>query len=283
MLDGEGEAKISSKAVGQTFKSDLYQREINGQRFNIFDTAGLGEAEAGTVPTKQAIQNLYDLIRILEDGINLLVFVTKPRIQASTMRDYNMFYETFCDRRVPIVIIVTNLEAYDMDNWWAANSEHFRQYRMEFDGQACITATKGRMINSKYAYQEEYDRSKRNVQALIAEKYSRVPWKAHRDGWFKLTLLRLFASIKVGPEGHRALIKALEENAGMTAEEARKYVRKNGKTRSVRRTSGTPRTFFWRTLMDRMRRRRTSRSTNGKERTDGEGMIDSSNGSIGRY
>ncbi|PVF98122.1 hypothetical protein CPB86DRAFT_388730 [Serendipita vermifera] len=260
MLDGEGQALISNGAVGQTFKNDLYQRRIKGRSFNIFDTAGLGEADVGTVPTTQAIQNLYDLVRLLKNGISLLVLVIRPRVNASTLRDYNMFYDTFCDRKVPIVVIVTGLENYDnMEDWWEANSGHFPRYGVAFKSHACVTTTKGKEKNSRHIYQEEYDHSKLLIEKLIEENCAEVPWTMQSDSWFRHVLLRLFSPTTPGSESHNALIKALEENGGMTTNEAkveaRKYAKKSGKREKARRISGSHSSSPLRYMGFRMRRK----------------------------
>jgi hypothetical protein len=180
MLEGGSAADISDHAAGVTFEYKAYKKKIKGSTFQVFDTIGLNEGAQGKVAAGRAIDSLYRLISDLDDGLTLLVFVMRaPRIKAITQKNYEMFFEIFCDKAVPIVIIVTGLENRDdMDSWWTENEDVFKRYKMKFNGFACITATKGRQRkDGTYVYEEEYTDSKRKVEDLISKHSGEVLWK----------------------------------------------------------------------------------------------------------
>jgi hypothetical protein len=192
MLKGDELAKTSNGAKGETFKNERYEKDICGQMMNIFNTAGLNEGASGTISPKKAIENIITLICQLEKGVSLLVYVVQAtRIQDSVKENYQLFYETLCNMLVPIVLIVTHLEGEDdMDQWWISNKKTFDDYKMKFDGCACITGYKGKIKNGQHLYQEEYEESQRKVETLITEKYLRVPWKMERMNWLIRTVKR---------------------------------------------------------------------------------------------
>ncbi|KAG1848073.1 hypothetical protein DFJ58DRAFT_796765 [Suillus subalutaceus] len=145
-LAQQGLAETSNDASGCTSSSDRYPVEISGQRFVMFDTAGLNEGTEGTVPAAMAEKQLKKLLLELmspeSDGIGLLVYCVRstsaPRALA---RAYNMFYAGICQKRVPIVVIITALEKETrIENWWDTNREKFESHGMQFAGHAYVTA-----------------------------------------------------------------------------------------------------------------------------------------------
>jgi len=174
LTGGEGIARVSSDAKGVTFQNERYEKDIRGSRFNIFDTVGLNEGAAGTVSAPKAIEGLYRLMRSLDGGINLLVYVVRgPRIKSSIQKNYEMFYKIFCEKQVPIVLVITGLENEDdMDAWWDRNHGSFREQGMSFADAACITAIKGK----RNAFVKEFEESRPKVEELISRHCSKTPW-----------------------------------------------------------------------------------------------------------
>ena len=175
MLAGAQIAPTSSDAVGCTFTSECYEFKIHGKPFKFHDTAGLGECAEGKVSAPQAIENLFRLIRELEGGISLLVYVVRgPRLRDAARKNYLMFYEIFCEEQVPIVVVVTGLEEEkDRQAWWGRNESHFLKQRIVFGAAACITATPGK----RGVYEEEYEESKKSVQDVVLRWCAQEPWR----------------------------------------------------------------------------------------------------------
>jgi predicted GTPase len=195
MLEGGEIAVASDGASGTTFASAPYEKSIKGSTFRVFDTAGLNGALEGTVPPREAIDNLYRLICRLKDGVNLLVYVMRGARIVSP-EDYKMFFEGLCRKKVPIVMIVSGLEARgagNMDVWWEENKPKFDSYQMSFSAVACITATKGKfkLKDGGHTYEKEYEESKRKVEDLIHKCHARTPWKMSMRSWFFSAALKL--------------------------------------------------------------------------------------------
>ncbi|KAF9522885.1 P-loop containing nucleoside triphosphate hydrolase protein [Crepidotus variabilis] len=187
MLAGREVARTSSGAAGCTFRSEPFGINIGGTNFVVHDTAGLDEGDQGRVPKSTAIVQLYSLMKRLDDGVSLLIFVMKaPRIKDSYAKNWALFNDVICRSKVPISIVVTGLEQEDdMDSWWNSNQDHFRRNGMYPVARACITAIKGKLRRSgTYVLQEEYDESRDKVQKLIKSSYLEHPWKMELIQWY---------------------------------------------------------------------------------------------------
>jgi hypothetical protein len=173
MLMGEPVAAVSNEAVGCTSKSNKFRTTIDGREVMLYDTAGLDEAEAGTVSPERAIQKLRSLVKDLKT-VNLLVYCIRGiRFRTIVADNYNIFRNTICgsDRKVPIVLVITGLENEDyMDDWWKNNKAYFDRYKLKFCGHACITATKGRAFKDQqgYIFEDLYMASQKKVMQLLA-------------------------------------------------------------------------------------------------------------------
>lgn len=224
MLDCSQNSSTSSGVIGHTFGNTRYETTINHQNFHIYDTNGLNEAERGKIPMKHAIKNLYDLVQSLQGGISLLVFVFRAsRINSTSIKNYRMFRETFCNRRVPIVIVITGLEdELNMDQWWDNNSMHFEEYDMKFDGQACVTSSRGKQTETGWTLDEEYEESKEKLRSLITSHVAEEPWDMHSKDWFSLALRQLVIVSEPGSRIYLKLLeKALRDNAGLDKRQAK--------------------------------------------------------------
>jgi GTP-binding protein EngB required for normal cell division len=223
MLDGDEKAMVSNKATGVTFSTSSYKKTIFGVPFRIFDTVGLNEGSGGTVKPVDAVARLYRLINHLGDGVNLLVYVMRSRIRHNSELNYKLFFEIFCNKKVPIVILITGLETMDkpMDEWWLQNEHSFDKYRMVFNDHACITSTKGKCQDGRFCYQDEYDQSKQMVERLISEA-CKEPWMIEPKAWFLGIVDKVIGLFDSRPEVRRKqLIRALRKCGGMSNSEAK--------------------------------------------------------------
>lgn len=148
-------AGTSNDAAGCTSGYKRHPVTISGQRFVLFDTAGLGEGPAGTVPDKEAKRQLKSLLRQLmnsrspSDGIGLLVCcVSRTTTLSTIVQAYNTFYAGVCKKKIPIVIVITGLEQEpNMESWWDQNKDKLKS--MHFTGHACVTALQEHPGNSE--------------------------------------------------------------------------------------------------------------------------------------
>ena len=232
MLAGHNISPTSSAATGCTFESQDYVVDIRGSRFHLYDTAGLEEGDHGRVPKTEAIVQLYTLLKQLEGGVSLLVFVMRPKITDSVANNWRLFQEIICKSQVPSVIVITGLESEepDMDDWWVGSKETFREYGIRPDGNACVTAIKGKEKRSGvFAFQEEYDESKLKVEKLLRSTYLETPWKMDVTKWFNEVVTHKvvykflgwqFWSWTKKVEEIQGAVNQLVERCGMTKKDA---------------------------------------------------------------
>ncbi|KAF5378186.1 hypothetical protein D9615_007550 [Tricholomella constricta] len=181
-------ATVSSSVNGCTFTSARYTIDFLDTKFNVYDTAGLDEGEAGTVPKQKAIVQLFRLLKSLDTGVNLLVFCMRgPRIKEAAHKNWRLFHEIICRRQVPIILAVTGLEQEtDMDDWWVRNKGAFQRYEMYPQGVACITATRGKLLKSgAHRLDEEYEESMKKMRKLIESQCREQPWAVQPIEWFR--------------------------------------------------------------------------------------------------
>jgi hypothetical protein len=214
----------SSQSRGKAPEDCPYLRDIGDRVVRMFDTAGLGEPSGGTVDSIKAIASLYRLMLQLERGIHLLVYVIRgPRITGEIQKNYQVFWEIFCQRQVHIIVLVTGMEDEDPEKWWEDNAVHFDKDGMKFDGRACITATKGkddRLIG-------EYEKSRKAVVHNIRRHCMEKPWiPSDAAKWREDVIVRVlnwFATVaKRKPHGQVELIYEALKLVGKEDREAKK-------------------------------------------------------------
>jgi hypothetical protein len=202
LVRGAYVARTSSDSVGCTFHSEYYDVSIEGMQFRFHDTAGLDEGQGGTIVKKEAIIQLYQLLRKLESGVSLLIFCMRgPRIKESCVRNWQLFWDIICQRRVPLLLAVTGLEGEkDMDAWWENNKDYFTNYMLYPNSVACITADRGKKRASGYVYDEEYRESQLKMKKAVRSVYRREPWRVGRAEWFQTVVETSIKSGKGGVE-----------------------------------------------------------------------------------
>lgn len=181
-------AKISNGSQNCTFSSTPHVITLNGCQLQLWDTAGLNEGEQGTVPARQALENLRNLVWNLstQGGISLLVYCLRgPRIQDIWRVNYDLFHGIICQGKVPVVACVTGLENEDpMEEWWVRNEVELKREGLLFRGHACVTASKGKQLkDGTFRYQEEYQESKDVVEKLLRRHCMNLPWKVEGQTW----------------------------------------------------------------------------------------------------
>ncbi|KAF9244999.1 P-loop containing nucleoside triphosphate hydrolase protein [Melanogaster broomeanus] len=153
LIAGEQTAKVSPDVEGCTMDSTDYVIPIEGRDVKIWDTVGLEEPEMGVNGYLTAIEKAHALICKLSEagGVDLLLFCIRgSRITATTQSNYRLFYEVLCDKRVPIALVITNLEReVKMEDWWERNKMYIEKYGIHSAGHACVTGVQDEV--EKYA------------------------------------------------------------------------------------------------------------------------------------
>jgi hypothetical protein len=152
MLAGEPIFAVDDGACGTTFDHQGCAIKFGGGKhvLNVYDTAGLNEDKLGRVAPQVALQQLYDLLRNV-GGINLLVFVTRPRITRNTTDNYRLIRAIFGGEKPPTVVAITGREGEDNGEWWDNNKGEFVKNGMTFHDHAIGTASTKFSTDPTYA------------------------------------------------------------------------------------------------------------------------------------
>ncbi|KAG1837922.1 hypothetical protein DFJ58DRAFT_814934 [Suillus subalutaceus] len=101
---------------------------------------------AGNQEYLESVENSHRLIKELDrqGGIDLLLFCVRAgRVTATLQSSYRLFYEFLCEKKVPIVLAVTNLgREHRLEDWWVRNCSTFEKYQIQLAGHACITVNR---------------------------------------------------------------------------------------------------------------------------------------------
>ena len=150
LMAGAAVAETSSDLEGCTMQATEYSFTLPGEAsLRIYDTVGLNESEIGVNTFLGAIEKAHELITSLHaaGGIDLLLFCIRGgRITTTMQHNYRLFSEFLCDKKVPLVLVVTHLECEDvMEDWWERNEKTFEEYDIRSVAHACITAATARV------------------------------------------------------------------------------------------------------------------------------------------
>jgi len=226
MIVGQTVAEVSMGIVQGTLQPERHEVSIDGTCFNIYDTVGLNEGEQGRVPHWKAVHQLYTLIRTL-DGVSLLVYCIRGRINESARADWTLFSKILCDKKVPIIAVETGLEEEeDFDRKRTLLKETLERDGMVPGGVECVVSIRGR----KNEHEERYNSSQRQLRRLIMRSFRREPWSMTTDDWighiYKTTYttkLWFFPDVRVEfAKEVGNLIDEFIEETGMKKDEAEK-------------------------------------------------------------
>jgi hypothetical protein len=152
--------------------------------------------------------------------------VRGPRIEGLTQKNYEIFYEILCEKKVPIVLVITGLENEDnIDDWWTENEGEFRTEGMSFADVACITAIKGK----RDMFAMVFEQSREKVERLVLDHCSRTPWTppVANASWVYAVLVKIFNEFL--PFGPIVLAKSVYKaliSCGISAREAIEFANK---------------------------------------------------------
>ncbi|KAG1859571.1 hypothetical protein DFJ58DRAFT_780211 [Suillus subalutaceus] len=167
LMAGKNIARTSNNIPRCTLHWEEYPITFGGESYMVFDTVGLEAPQLKRAEYLDAVEDACKLIQHLETqgGIDLLLFCIRAGEVADTLqKNYRLFHEFLCDKKVPIVVVITHLEheAGTMDGWWKKNRKTLHDWNIRVAGHACITAIEG---NSPTLYKE----SRVTVHNLVKE------------------------------------------------------------------------------------------------------------------
>ncbi|KAG1860014.1 P-loop containing nucleoside triphosphate hydrolase protein [Suillus tomentosus] len=222
LIAGKRVAETSIDLNRCTLKWEEYPVKFDGGSYNIFDTVGLEEPQLGIPQYLDAVENAYSLIQNLErqGGIDLLMFCMRAgRLTATLQNNYRLFNEFLCEKKIPIVLVVTYLEneVGEMDDWWKRNKDTFRHQEFDVDGHACITAIRGNCP-------ERYEQSRITIHNLVKEFTAdgqKRAWKGG-DNLF-VSLIRKLRGLVSGKSRSKKdkIVPRLTKRCGLTADVAK--------------------------------------------------------------
>ncbi|KIK42923.1 hypothetical protein CY34DRAFT_804415 [Suillus luteus UH-Slu-Lm8-n1] len=174
LMAGEEIAHISSDSHRCTLHWTEYQITFeNGTRYKVFDTAGLAEPRLQTRDYLTAISDAYGLINTLKErgGVNLLLFCIRGgRVTPTMQSNYRLFFEFLCEEKVPLALVVTNLEREArMEDWYTRNTGHLEKHNIRSAGHACITAAN--LLDGRH--RDKFEESRSIIRRVVEAQHTR--------------------------------------------------------------------------------------------------------------
>jgi len=156
-----------------------YTIDFDGGSYTVFDTRGLDDPWLSPEEYLESVANAYRLVGELDrqGGIDLLLFCVRGgRVTATLQSNYRLFHEFLCEKKVPIVLAITNLEREQrMEDWWQRNEATFNKYQIKVAGHACITAANRLDGRHKIHYEESHITIRNLVKRFTADR-QKQPW-----------------------------------------------------------------------------------------------------------
>lgn len=179
LMAGKDVAYTSPGMQRCTLQWQDYTIDFDGESYKVFDTIGIEESGLEMEEYLVAVANAYRFIKALdaEGGVDLLLFCIRAgRFTAALQSNYRFFYEFLCEKKVPIVLAITNLEREQkMEDWWVREHSIFPRYDIHVAGHACITAANG--LDGRH--QQLYEESRIAIRELVKENIT----GDHSKGW----------------------------------------------------------------------------------------------------
>jgi hypothetical protein len=162
-------------------------RETNSERekiddFIFYDTAGLNETNEGTVLPSEAIQKLFNLVKSLRDGLNLIIYVRKKEPFSKIDTQNIELLKLLMKDKVPCLCVITGCEA-NM-NWWEEEKKNTNVTQFKFkDGCSvcCIDISKLNNDEDKEFYTKKQKQSKQILMEKIKANLLPDPFKIYND------------------------------------------------------------------------------------------------------
>ncbi|KAI6044896.1 P-loop containing nucleoside triphosphate hydrolase protein [Pisolithus marmoratus] len=219
LIAGEPVAEVSPDADGCTMSSTEYQFVVGAHDFRIWDTVGLEEPAVGMNTYLDAVLKALQLIRRVAaaGGVNLLLFcMPGRRVTRTAQSNYRLFYEILCESKVPIGLVITNLEREkDMENWWTRNEKALYDFGIKSVGHACVTGLP--------YHPKQYALSRAAIYGLLTDCDRFGKYIMPLDDWFRRVVKNMRSLVMGGslPKGEK-LTQALSTRGGLKEDDARR-------------------------------------------------------------
>ncbi|KAL4077906.1 hypothetical protein J3A83DRAFT_1687619 [Scleroderma citrinum] len=234
LIAGYEKAPISSGVEGCTLDSTEHRLIADTFCLRIFDTVGLNCTAVEEIEYLNAIQNAHKLIKALNHagGVDLLLFCFPARrITDSQRASYKLFQEYLCEKKVPVVMIVTHLEEEEvMEQWWKKYEVALNRKFECLKDHACITAIGSNAPaykrNPNY-YRTKVEESRKTILELLRMYVHepRTPFVVDTDKWL-LTFLKKMAGLIIGGLPKKEAIRTmLVQECGYGKEQANAIIK----------------------------------------------------------
>ena len=105
VLERAGVSFDPNAPLPRIFETQRHFVTIANQEYALYYTAGLPGVGISLLKAREVLGNLFCLIRALDGGINLLIYIVhKEEPSAIT---YSLFHEHLCQRDAPIILVQT--------------------------------------------------------------------------------------------------------------------------------------------------------------------------------
>ncbi|KAG2140441.1 P-loop containing nucleoside triphosphate hydrolase protein [Suillus cothurnatus] len=224
LMAGKEIAHTSPDMQRCTMRWNEYAIDFDNNSYTVFDTIGLEEPQLGIKEYLESVENAYKLIKELDNrgGIDLLLFCVRAgRVTATLQSNYRLFHEFLCEKKVPIVLAITNLEREKkMEEWWDRNYKTFEKYQIEVAGHACITAANRLDGRHKELYEESRVTIRNLVKEFTDDKQKRA-WMGG-DKLFASLLRKLREFLSGGPNVKKKdLVSHLTKRCNISSDTAK--------------------------------------------------------------
>ncbi|KAJ8581562.1 hypothetical protein M405DRAFT_615230 [Rhizopogon salebrosus TDB-379] len=225
LMAGRHRAKTSPGTERCTMQWQEHPIAFDDRVYKVFDTIGMEDPQLGMKEYLDIIVNASNLITELnqEGGIDLLLFCVRAgRITATDQTNYRLFYEWMCEKKVPVVLVLTGLEREQnsMEDWWNRNKHMFAKYEIRVVGHACITAANDLDGRFKQLYEE----SRRLVRDLVrTHTQGESTWGGGEGSLTRF--LRKLESLQDRPK-KRDVVGVLTKRCGIPLEAAKELAAK---------------------------------------------------------
>ncbi|KAG1723939.1 P-loop containing nucleoside triphosphate hydrolase protein [Suillus lakei] len=221
LMAGKDVAKISSDLKPCTLCWQEYPIEFDGESYKVFDTVGLNETQLGIPQFLNTVENAYRLIEELDrqGGIDLLLFCVRVgRLTPILQRNYRLFHEFLCDKKVPIVMVITHLEneVGEMDDWWKRNETNLRDQEVHVTSHACITAIRGKF---PHLYEESRGTIRNLVKKFTADGQKEA-WNGGGGRFVSFTRKLRESLVGNGKPMRKNMVSRLTKRCGMSPDVA---------------------------------------------------------------